>query len=271
MYNDIEGRTTETAELFELYIFSREDAIWLCTSSYKDIEYDSEFYPSYPITRSSIGQNVEVSKSNLTIEVPRDLPFVQQFIATPLTVVTSCTILRGHYNDPDSDTTTIYRGRIVNIAFEEKVAKITVESVMTSLRRPFLRLRYNKNCPYDLYGQGCKVNKDAFATDVTVTVVNSVELQSDTFAEQVSGYYTGGYVKFATGEWQVYRFVILHSGNSVTMDLPIPQLETGMVVTAYPGCDRTLETCLSKFGNSDNYGGFPYFADKNPFGGDLIY
>jgi hypothetical protein len=36
------------------------------------------------------------------------------------------------------------------------------------------------------------------------------------------------------------------------------------------GCDRTFATCQSKFGNSLNFGGFPWIPVKNPFAGDSI-
>ena len=39
---------------------------------------------------------------------------------------------------------------------------------------------------------------------------------------------------------------------------------------AFAGCDRTFATCQSKFGNSLNFGGFPWIPVKNPFAGDSI-
>ncbi len=48
-------------------------------------------------------------------------------------------------------------------------------------------------------------------------------------------------------------------------------LAVGVPVSVYPGCDHTLATCSAKFGNVARYGGFPYFPQKNPFGGDPIF
>ena len=45
----------------------------------------------------------------------------------------------------------------------------------------------------------------------------------------------------------------------------------GDTIYLYPGCDRTLATCTAKFGNSANFGGFPFIPTKNPFGGSPIY
>ncbi len=48
-------------------------------------------------------------------------------------------------------------------------------------------------------------------------------------------------------------------------------LVAGMTLKAYPGDDHTLATCATKFDNVANYGGFPYFPEKNPFGGSPVY
>jgi hypothetical protein len=44
----------------------------------------------------------------------------------------------------------------------------------------------------------------------------------------------------------------------------------GRAFEAFAGCDRTFATCQSKFGNSLNFGGFPWIPAKNPFAGDSI-
>ena len=51
----------------------------------------------------------------------------------------------------------------------------------------------------------------------------------------------------------------------------IPEgLAVGVAFEAFAGCDRTFATCQSKFGNSLNFGGFPWIPAKNPFAGDSI-
>ena len=50
----------------------------------------------------------------------------------------------------------------------------------------------------------------------------------------------------------------------------LPGLAVGVAFEAFAGCDRTFATCQSKFGNSLNFGGFPWIPAKNPFAGDSI-
>jgi len=62
-----------------------------------------------------------------------------------------------------------------------------------------------------------------------------------------------------------------HNSDVITLSAVPPGLAVGNAITLYSGCDRTLATCHSKFGNSENFGGFPLIPTKNPFGGSPIY
>jgi hypothetical protein len=44
----------------------------------------------------------------------------------------------------------------------------------------------------------------------------------------------------------------------------------GVPLTLYPGCDHLKATCLAKFDNLPNYGGFPYIPARNPLDGRSI-
>ena len=65
--------------------------------------------------------------------------------------------------------------------------------------------------------------------------------------------------------------IVGHNANAITVSAVPPGLAIGDAIYLYPGCDRTLNTCHAKFGNSANFGGFPFIPTKNPFGGSPIY
>ena len=67
------------------------------------------------------------------------------------------------------------------------------------------------------------------------------------------------------------RAIRSQTGAVVAVAFPLPGLAATDTVNLYPGCDHTLATCESKFSNRLNYGGMPYFPDKNPFSGTSIY
>jgi hypothetical protein len=53
--------------------------------------------------------------------------------------------------------------------------------------------------------------------------------------------------------------------TKVTILSAINGLKAGDIVEVYAGCARDLDTCLNKFNNTINFGGFPYIPLNNPF------
>lgn len=83
--------------------------------------------------------------------------------------------------------------------------------------------------------------------------------------------FNGGFLEWTDAEGITdWRAIVGHLGGSVTLMTHAPRLEVGMTVTVVEGCDRTLPRC-EELENTDNYGGIPYFINKNPFSGDPIY
>jgi hypothetical protein len=60
------------------------------------------------------------------------------------------------------------------------------------------------------------------------------------------------------------------AGGALTIDNIGPGLAVGLVVTAYPGCNRSMTNCIA-FGNLLNYGGQPYIPTVNPMNGNPVY
>lgn len=268
-YNAIEI-SDASSHAFRLFKFSRNNASWFYTSSDIDIEWLGDTYISAPINCDNINQTTEVSRDPINVTVPLDLNFVRDYIASPPTVVTTCTVYGGHFGD--SEVVPLYIGRVVNAKFTEQDAALRIESVFSSLKRPCLRFRYQRNCPHDLYGaDGCKVDKSLYAVTGTVTVIDSTKMSCPEVGTFDNGYFSGGYINFDNGGIETNRFIIDHIGEQLEYDLPFTGLTNGVTVTVYPGCDRTISTCHEKFSNEDNYGGQPFYGEKNPFNGDMIF
>ena len=83
------------------------------------------------------------------------------------------------------------------------------------------------------------------------------------------------------------RFVLRHEGASLLLSRPVSltvaqdiadsgygmnygNLYGGVPVTLYPGCDHSRVTCISKFDNRPNYGGFDEIPTRNPMDGSSI-
>lgn len=257
----------------ELYTFARGATLWRYTSADRDQVVGGDTYTRQVIQRSRIEQGSEMNRSGLKLTVPRDFPIAELYRVAPPGDVVAMTLRRLHLSDADGELATLWTGRVVNVAWSQDAtqATITLEPVYTSLRRTGLRRMYGKLCPHVLYGPACKVNPAAFAVEGALTAVGATTIAATAWGAKPVGWFDGGYIEWAEGGGTERRFIVAHTGSTLTLDRRAPGLEVGAAVTAYPGCDHTLQTCHDKFDNVLNYGGTPFIPQKNPFGGGPIY
>jgi uncharacterized phage protein (TIGR02218 family) len=76
----------------------------------------------------------------------------------------------------------------------------------------------------------------------------------------VASYFSQGTITFLTGaNAGLTRTIKVSSATALTLTLPLPHAPgTGDTFHAYPGCDKTLATCKSRFSNTVNNRSFPY-------------
>jgi len=124
-------------------------------------------------------------------------------------------------------------------------------------------LVYSSYCNNTLFDSRCGLNRGEYKVETTVAVVNNGSaLQSSTFGDYEEDYFTYGYVEYN----KEYRMITKHdkTNNLVYLHAPFDQDVDGKVVTVYPGCDKTPQTCKNRFNNLKNFLGFPYIPSKNP-------
>jgi uncharacterized phage protein (TIGR02218 family) len=122
-----------------------------------------------------------------------------------------------------------------------------------------------------LYGTACQASAVVHRVPGTVALVTGVVLSVPAAAGFPAGHFAGGFATWAANGLTEKRMIIVHTGDAITLSAVPPGLAVGDTISLYPGCDRTLATCDTKFGNSANFGGFPFIPTKNPFAGSPIY
>lgn len=257
----------------ELFLFQRGAAVfWGYTSSTTTLNIQGQIYRACAMSRSSFEQSQDYKRNNIKITLPLNVDFIQQYISSPPTDKIDLTVYRYHEKDPDKQIVIRWTGRVVNVKFSETTAEILCESMETIFNRNTLKRPYGRGCPYYLYDpSGCKADPNAYAVGAALTAVNGVLLTSPTFAAYPSGHFNGGYLIFQVGSVLNKRFIISHGGPNIQINLVFSGLVPGVGVTVYPGCDRTPQTCSSKFNNILNYGGQPFIPTKNPMNGTPIF
>lgn len=238
-------------ELYRFYIGNME---WLYTSHNKDVLYNSKTYKAIPIERSDFTH--EATKNELTISMPYDYE--------------PATLFRG-FNPPGalwlevlSDIGLyLFVGRIISckIRLPQAKAMLKAVSLQTILNTQIPSRLYSYSCPWNLFDANCGVNKASFTLYLPVNEVSisGKTLTHPSLSSYPNGYFTGGYVESGYES----SMVIDHVGNTVTLLYPLQTWKSQTSLRLYPGCDKTLNTCQSKFNNEINFGGFPFIPKRN--------
>jgi len=273
--------TEKANSLFNLILATTSQGAntWTVTSADSDEVYGGEVYVSTAIGRNDIQAKSEMSKANIEVKVSIDNEFGRRWLNKVIDSVVSLNI----FEKTDSNVRIIWKGRLSSVKPEDAEIILVFESIFTSLRRPGLRKRYQRSCPYVLYGRGCKLNRLDYQTESVVTSIVGNVVTCPEAASFADGYFTTGILEDQDGN---LRFIVSHVGDKITLVRPLLTLNErfasggyglsygqsygGVRSWLYPGCDRTRQTCNSKFNNLPNFGGFPFIPLKNPFGGGAI-
>ncbi len=261
----------------DLYRITTGTRIWTLTSSNRDETYNGEKYLSIAMNRTKIEQKAEISKASLEVNIPIDHELAIFLLTTYSEQIISMTMFTRKIPIIGATTTSIgWKGRLVNYRPGDANLTMVFESLFTSLRRPGLRARFQKSCRHALYGKGCELNAEDLSMQAVISSSDGVNLTINFTPPLVApedGYFIGGMIKGSDG---VLSYVINHVGDQIKLQRANYRIlqdvtDTGSSnVTIYPGCDHSRMTCLNKFDNLMNYGGFDWIPDKNPMGGSSI-
>ena len=262
-YSDLES-SIHGGRPVELFRFVHGPQVWTYSSG-PEIEHGGDTYVAFPIGRDDMQQTKELHKSPLEVLIPRTSELSLLYLAGNPERIITLTVFRLHVGASDGPVV-YWKGRIVSCDWPDPAtAKLTCESVFTSLKRPGLRARYQRMCRHALYSEQCGVDKTTYAVAGTVSAINAAKTVLTVAAADAlaDGWLTGGMVETPTGG---FLFVTAHSGSSITLANPCA-LAVSDAVTLYPGCARNRETCKNKFNNILNFGGWPWIPSRNPFDG----
>lgn len=255
----------------ELYRFVEGATVWTVTSADTAEVYNAETYTPITLGRTEAEVKNELSRANIEVSVDLGNAMAKRWLKTVIDDVVTLTV----FAKDGVDVAVVWKGRLAAVKADMLAITLVFESVFTSLRRPGLRLKYQKSCPHTLYGRGCNLDKAAWEVTGPVSSVSGTTVVMPIAATYANGHFTAGMIKSSDG---VYRFITGHTGDTLTLIRALDQLSEdfitfgagGFSAQIYPGCNRTKEACKDKFNNILNMGGFPFIPNKNPFTGGSI-
>lgn len=255
-----------------LFDFSIGTLHFRYTTADRDITWSSNTYASAPINRAAIKQGSEIKQQTLKVTGPRDLGVAALYTTEPPSEALALTITAFHYTDTAAQGVVDWIGRVIACKWVGSNVELSCEPVYTSVQTMGLRRRFQISCPHVLYGLQCTVSAAAHAVAGTVSAVSGFAVAASAWATPPAGLlFVGGFVTWDSGNGYLERRTINSvSGGTLTLDNTPTGVVVGTVVTAYPGCDRSMTNCQA-FSNLINYGGQPYIPSINPMGGDPVY
>jgi hypothetical protein len=254
----------------ELFRFVQDGTVNTFTSADEDVVYLAETYSAIAIGRSKIESKNELSKANIDVSLGINNSVARGWMNAQSELPLVLTIFQQN----ELGTNVIWKGRHASTKPRTADIAFTFESIFTSLRRPGLRARFQRNCRHALYRRGCGLAKATFAEvrEATAVSADGLVVTIPTAVADPAGDYFTGMLEAADG---TLRFITVHAGASITLARPIASLVTALGsgpvnVTLYPGCDRSRARCAGRFSNLANNGSFPFIPIRNPFDGSSI-
>jgi uncharacterized phage protein (TIGR02218 family) len=264
-----------SSQPYELYEFTYQGITQYFTSADHSVVIPPITYLPWQISRTAFVESGEIGKNNLTLTCPDQFPIGLLFAFGPPDDIVTLVVKRVQQGALDvGDVSIVWLGRVLTVDFPPLRQELTCESVFTSLRQAGARRVYTVNCPYALYGIDCALNILAFQSIITIDseVGNVLNASAFTALGQPNGWWAGGKIvwQYAPGLY-AKRGIKNHTGTQCEITFAFPNFPNGTLVTIAPGCDHTFSTCISKFANGLNFGGFPFMTEKNPWGSSSVF
>lgn len=251
------GKKQATA-FAELYKFTIGTDIYYYTSHEQEVTFENKIYSPRPIKRGNYESDDKLQPQRIQITLPLT-EFVLAYVANSPVKTVYVTIKRVIL-DEIMDSYLFFQGEVVNITIEGSTGVLDCEAGTEIFRNQFPSQVYQARCQWSLFDGGCGLSELNFETQATVSV-DGATLTSPTFATKTDGYFTMGFCEFKDD----LRLITNHAGNQVTLQVPFDAgLQSGMVVRAYPGDDKSYSTCKNKFNNIAKWTGFKYIPSSNP-------
>ncbi len=151
------------------------------------------------------------------------------------------------------------RGWLGEVSLQNGQFTAEVRGLAQKLQQNIVEL-YSPTCRAVLGDTRCKVALGGFTASGAIDTVTSRQVFISNSMTQAAGYFSGGEVQWLTGANAGRRMEIKEFSNKqFTLVLPMPNnVAVGDTFNAIAGCDKTFNTCFTKFSNAVNFRGEPY-------------
>lgn len=255
---------SQLGDVLETYHFNNALTDYYYTSHSEDVTIDGNTYQAVPIQRSSFDKGIIDGVSRCTIKAPITTIFYQ-YVASYPTQPTTVQIKR-YYMDDYTESVLVFNGVINSITINKHIAEAECLSNYNELKHSVPGIYIQPYCNNVLYGPICKAKKVPWVRSVIVDEDDQSHLIVHDHVDVGDDYFTLGTLEFNEEKRLITKQTCIDADHiNVYLHFPIRDLETGLPVTLYRGCDKTARTCHYDFNNLENFVGMYYIPEgPNP-------
>lgn len=258
-YSD-EIAKTEVPYFIELYDIVAPDWTLYLTPYRYSITYSNKKYTSCVMERTDfeIEKNEERTVT-ISFATKEDVSLTFMTYNVPKLRVT----IRRYF--PEASVAKIIfvgEGDIVGIS--NRVLTLKVVDILSMNKAKVPPLVYSAYCNNTLFDSRCGLTTLSYRLRTKFYYVsgNSQVLYSPLLKNYSADYFTYGYIEYG----HHWRLITKHDNSNgyIYLHASFDESVDGKTMSAFAGCDKTPQTCQSKFNNLANFLGFPYIPLKNP-------
>ena len=283
-FSGVEGSSERKVSYLYEIISPLEGSLYL-TCYDAQVEFDGQFWDPAPVGHTA--PDDQDGAVSLTVSVKH--PMIRRYFLSNPTEKLFLRVIRVNSGLPKPSAANSYQifyGVLAGVAFKGPQCVLSFNPKIMNEKAMIPRFLFQKVCNWCLFQPGtCKLNADDY---VTTSVILSWDLDTRSCvinAPEPSPDYWG------LGRFHPTNKIIIPVLRSAAVDESTTRLflaswpaETELTNSqVWPGCNKLLTTCVTKFNNRDNFGGHPYIPALNPvidgvdgniagsYGNDTVY
>lgn len=240
----------------------RSDATaYYYTDHDQDLLIDSNLYKAASfMVPSAVTSLLNLATDNLELEgMLTDAGIREEDILSGRFDHASITIFMVNYLEISAGKLHLKHGLLGEVTIKNGVFVAEVRG-LTSLLQQSIGDVYTPTCRAKLGDTRCKVNLSGTTATGSVTTVEGAHAFIDSTRTEAAGYYNYGIVTFTSGANAGLSMEIRDFSNKrFSLFLPMPHAITvGDAYQAVAGCDKRIDTCVTRFNNAVNFRGEPH-------------
>lgn len=254
----------EPAELYKFWIDGGPE--WHFCDGDISVDYDGDTYLPAAISRSQTSVSIKFEETKLKITIPNVDQPIYQFVQGDPPADIWVSVNKIHRDQSPYETVNVFIGQVSKATLRGESVELDCIGFERFLNTQIPRYRYQPPCNNSLFDTFCTLSKSSYKVTATVTKVDNDTFSSATFGSYATNYFRFGVIEYTDGDGILHTMMIRsNSGNNIHLRYPEPNIPNGASVDCYPGCDKKINTCETKFSNLLNFFGHPYIPKENAF------